>query len=86
MRIFTVYLESFARDKDVFKTLIPAETEEAAIEQVSGNGEIIAIKDTTTDHRFDTPELWMILEKAGYDESKIQLLDRLLENLGLATE
>ena len=83
MRIFTVYLE----DKDdCYKRLIPAETEEAAREQVSGNGKIIAIKDTTPDHRFDTPELWMILEKAGYDKEKIQLLDRLLENLELATE
>ena len=83
MRIFTVYLED--RD-DCFKRLIPAENEEAAIEQVNGNGEVIAIKDSTSENRIDTPELWKILEKAGYDEKKIYLIDRLLENLGLATE
>ena len=83
MRIFTVYLE----DKDdCYKRLIPAETEEAAREQCAIFGDIIAIKDSTSVNRFDTVELWKTLEQAGYDKEKIQLLDRLLENLGLATE
>lgn len=83
MRIFTVYLED---GDNVYKVLVPAENEEAAKEQANGNGDIVTIKDSTSENRFDTPELWGILEKAGYDKKKIQLLDRLLENLGLATE
>ena len=83
MKIFAVYLES---KDDLFKTLIPAECEEEAMERCIGNGEVIAVKDVTSNHRFDTVELWKTLEQAGYDKEKIQLLDRLLENLGLATE
>ena len=83
MRIFTVYLEA---GDNLFKVLIPAECEEEAMEQCIGNGEVIAVKDVTSNHRFDTVELWKTLEQAGYDKEKIQLLDRLLENLGLATE
>ena len=83
MRIFTVYLE----DKDdCYKRLIPAETEEEAREQFAIFGDIVAIKDSTSVNRFDTPELWTILQKAGYNEKKIYLLDMLLKKLGLATE
>ena len=83
MRIFAVYLE---HQDQVMKVIIPADCEEEAIERCIGNGEVIAAKDVTSSHRFDTVELWKILEQAGYEKKKIQLLDRLLESLGLATE
>lgn len=83
MKIYTVYLED---RENCYKTTVPAENEEAAIKYCAGNGEVIAVKDTTEENRFDTAELYNILEKAGYNKKQTQLLARVLDEIGLATD
>lgn len=45
MKVYKVYMEDTVADK-CFKVIVPAFSEEDAIEYVSGNGEIISIKET----------------------------------------
>lgn len=46
MKVYKVYLED-PTTEDCFKTIIPAFSEELAMEYAHGNGEVIAIKETT---------------------------------------
>lgn len=80
MNVYKVYLDD---GYDAFKVVVPACSIEDATKYVSGNGEIIAIREYS-DYRIDTYRLSKDLENLGYKVEDIDILTRLLYQVGLA--
>lgn len=81
MKVYRVYLED-PTTEDCFKTIIPAFSEELAMEYAHGNGEVIAIKETT-DYPISDSKLTDALKSAGYGNAETQIITRALLQLGL---
>ena len=81
MKVYKVYLED-PTTEDCFKTIIPAFSEELAMEYAHGNGEVIAIKETT-DFPISDSKLTDALKSAGYGKAETQIITRALFQLGL---
>lgn len=80
MNVYKVYLDD---GEAVFKVIVPACSIEDATKYVSGNGEIIAIREYS-DYRIDTYRLSKDLESLGYRAEEVDILTRLLYQVGLA--
>ena len=81
MKVYKVYLEDTVTE-DCFKTIIPAFSEELAMEYAYGNGEIVAIKETT-DYSISNAKLYNTLKNAGYGKAEISIITRALSSIGL---
>ena len=81
MKKFMVYMED---REDVFKVAVPAESEKKAREYVDGNGEVIAIKDVTTDYPISNDKVARALEAAGFGKIEMDLITRALYQIGIA--
>ena len=81
MKVYKVYLED-PTTEDCFKTIIPAFSEELAMEYAHGNGEVRAIKETT-DFPISDSKLTDALKSAGYGKAETQIITRALFQLGL---
>ena len=83
MKVYKVYLEDTVTE-DCFKTIIPAFSEELAMEYAHGNGEVVAIKETT-DYPISDSKLMDTLKSAGYGKAEISIITRALFQIGLTT-
>lgn len=81
MKVFKVYMEDIVSD-ECFKVIVPAFSEEDAIEYVSGNGEIISIKETT-DYSISESKLTDTLKSSGYGKAETMIITRALSQIGL---
>lgn len=81
MKVYRVYLED-PTTEECFKTIIPAFSEELAMEYAHGNGEVVAIKETT-DYPISDSKLTDTLKNAGYGKAETQIITRALFQLGL---
>ena len=81
MKKYMVYMDD---GKDCFKLAIPAKNEEAARDYVSGNGEIIAVKDVTEDYPISADYISKALEKDGFGEFEIDFIIRALTEMNIA--
>lgn len=76
LKKFMVYLDD---GENCYKIAIPAENEEEARKYVSGNGEIIAVKDVTEQIRITTQQVKKLLSE-GMNEKEIDFILRTLQN------
>ena len=81
MKVYRVYLED-PTTEECFKTIIPAFSEELAMEYALGNGEVVSIKETT-DYPISDSKLTDTLKSAGYGKAETQIITRALFQLGL---
>ena len=77
---FMVYLED---GEDVYKVAIPAKNEKDAREYVSGNGDVIAIKDITSDFPISSIKVADALRAAGFGKIEIDLITRTLSKVDI---
>ena len=80
MKKFMVYLDD---GKDVFKCAIPAKDEKTAREYVKGNGEVIAIKDVTSDYPISAEKVGEALAKANFGKYEMDLIIRALQQMNI---
>ena len=77
---FMVYLED---GEDVYKVAIPAKNEKEVRDYVSGNGDIIAIKDITNDYPISSEKVHDALQRAGFGRTEIDLITRALSKISI---
>ena len=83
--IYQVYLDDGS--DNVIKVLIPAVSEDDALDWVEGNGEVVAVKDVTDEHLFSEQmlhEMTRALHADGYSPRTANIITRLIEQTGLA--
>lgn len=77
MRKFFVYLDDGS--ENVMKVAIPAKNEKDAREYVSGNGEVIAVKDVTDRYPISLEYVAKALINAGFGQTETDLITRTLQ-------
>lgn len=84
MKKFKVYDMYLDDGKDgVFKVTVPTPNKKEASEFVSGNGEIVTIKENPLVQDIDIPYLVQVLTEARYGKAEIDVITRTLEMVGL---
>lgn len=78
MKAFFVYIED---GHDVFKVIVPAIDEEDARNYVSGNGEVILVKEAHV--QIDQYKLGEVLHNGGFSALEADLISRVLMRVGL---
>lgn len=81
MKKFMVYMED---REDVFKVAVPADNEKSARKYVEGNGDIIAVKDITSDYPISNEKIGEALRAAGFGKIETDLITRALYQIGIA--
>ena len=81
--VYNVYLDGGHDDNDVYKIVVPAESEEEAIKYCEGNGEIIAVKKNNLVQDIDTAFLADYLREGGWGKTEIDVIVRTLTICGL---
>lgn len=81
LSVFTVYLDD---GMSTFKEIIPADSKKDAAAYVSGNGEIIAIREDK-EISVDVNRLANDLQKAGWNQAEIDLITRTIIRTGLSS-
>ena len=76
-----VYLDD---GQDCFKVAVPAESVPKAEEYVSGNGEIIAVKEVSEDYPISIDKVIDALRRANFGQIEIDLIARTLRLTDLA--
>lgn len=79
-RKFFVYVDDGC---NVYRLAIPAKSAKDAEKYVSGNGEIVAVKDVTEDFHIYESDVHIALLGGGFDETKIDFICRALHMIGL---
>ena len=82
MNVYKVYIDD---DHDVFKVIVPAESEKDALNYVAGNGEVIAVKENKY-MWINTNKLANDLQKSGWGCEEIDLIVRTLSRVGFDEE
>lgn len=80
MNVYKVYLDD---GEMVYRTVVPAESEEAALTYVRGNGEVIAVKEATDSYRIDAEKVAFAMEKYGFNPEEADIVFRLIYMTGL---
>lgn len=83
MKTFKVYDVYMDDGRDVFKVVIPAESKQAATKAVSGNGEVVKIRENAMVQNIDCNALADTLRKDGWGDTEIQVITRTLAAVGL---
>ncbi|MBD5532846.1 MAG: hypothetical protein HDQ98_11745 [Lachnospiraceae bacterium] len=76
LKKYMVYLDD---GRDCFKLAIPAKDEKAARQYVAGNGEIIAVKNITSEFPISKSKVFDALKAASFGESEIDFIIRTLD-------
>ena len=85
MRKYVVYVDgSSSSDDNVFKVYVPACSKNDAINYVSGNGEVVCVKDVTEDFRISLDKVVKALEVAQFGKAEIDYLSRCLFDFRIA--
>ena len=79
LHVYTVYLED---GNNCFKVTVPAESEKEARNFVSGNGDIITVKDSPLQD-IDCNYLADTLRRGGWGQMEIDVITRALFKCGL---
>ncbi len=82
MKKFHVYEVYMDDGREVFKVTVPAETQAAAKKYVSGNGDVIAVKDSPLQD-IHTGCLADTLRRNGWGQMEIDVITRTLAAVGL---
>lgn len=77
INVYEVYIKD--EKKGVFKGIVPAESEDEAIECVKGNDEVVAIKDVTYQFPIGLDHLTNVLLSARYGQAEIDLILKALQ-------
>lgn len=80
-KVYKVYMEDTVTD-ECYKVIVPAYSEEEAIEFVSGNGDVISIKETS-DYPISESKLFDTLKSSGYGKVETEIITRALYQIGL---
>lgn len=83
MKKFTVYNVYLDDGDNVYKIVVPAESEKEAAEYCEGNGEIIAVKKNDLDYSIDTATLASYLLNGGWGKTEVDIITRTLAMCGL---
>lgn len=75
MKKYMVYLDD---GETCFKIAVPATNEKKAKEYVSGNGNVIAIRDITEEFPIDLDKVTQALRLASFGNTEIDLITRCL--------
>lgn len=75
MKKYMVYMDD---GRDCFKVAVPAKTEKEARKYVEGNGEVISVKDITTDFPISLEKIADALKMAHFGQIEIDLITRCL--------
>lgn len=79
-KVYDVYMDD---GHDVFKVVIPAESKQAATKAVSGNGEVVKIRENTLVPDIDCNKLAETLRRNAWGDTEIQVITRVIEAVGL---
>lgn len=80
-KIYKVYMADYDRttgEDIVFVVTVPAESEEAACEYVEGNGEIIKMKEVTSEYPIDIAKVYDALWADGFGKCERDIVTRVL--------
>lgn len=83
MKKFTVYNVYLDDGDNVYKIVVPAESEAEAIKYCEGNGEIIAVKKNDLVQDIDTALLADYLRNGGWGKTEVDIITRTLAMCGL---
>lgn len=83
LKKFMVYIDD---GKNCFKEAVPAKDEKSAMEYLSGNGEVIAVKDITDDYPISPDCVYDALKAKGFGEIEIDLIIRTLQRTDIAND
>ena len=83
MKKFTVYNVYLDDGDNVYKIVVPAESEEEAAKYCQGNGEIIAVKKNDFTQNIDTTALASYLLSGGWGKTEVDVITRTLAMCGL---
>lgn len=75
LKKYMVYLDD---GRDCFKIAVPAKDEASARKFVNGNGEVVAVKDVTSDFPISLDAVSRSLQSSGFDKNKIDFILRTL--------
>lgn len=81
MKKYMVYVDD---GNSCYKVAVPAVDEDAAREYVAGNGEIIAVKDVTSDYPISLDYVNQALRDARFGQTEIDYITRCLLFNGIA--
>lgn len=81
LKKYFVYIED---GKNLFKIAVPAATPEAAEKYCEGNGEIIKVKEITSDVQIAAEAVAYALKDRNFNETEIDLVVRTLTSTGIA--
>ncbi len=81
LKKYFVYIED---GKNLFKIAVPAETAEAAEKYCEGNGEIIKVKEITSEVQIAAEAVAYALKDRNFNETEIDLVVRTLTSTGIA--
>lgn len=75
-----VYLDD---SKDCYKLAIPAKDEKTAREYVQGNGEVIAVKDVTSNYPISSDKVAQALKNANFGQFEVDYITRALQEINI---
>ena len=80
MKKYMVYLDD---GKDCYKLAIPAKDEKTAREYVQGNGEVIAVKDVTSNYPISSDKVAQALKNANFGQFEVDYITRALQEINI---
>ena len=80
MKKYMVYLDD---SKDCYKLAIPAKDEKTAREDVQGNGEVIAVKDVTSNYPISSDKVAQALKNANFGQFEVDYITRALQEINI---
>lgn len=83
LRKYFVYVDDGAI---TMKIAVPAQNEKEARDFVTGNGEIIAVKDVTESFEISSTKVWEALNSADFTDQQRDFLYRTLYRTGIIEE
>lgn len=83
MKKFTVYNVYLDDGRDVYKIVVPAESEADAAKYCEGNGEVIAVKKNPDVQKINTSALADCLRTTGWNKAEVDVITRTLTICGL---
>lgn len=83
MKKFTVYNVYLDDGRDVYKIVVPAESEADAAKYCEGNGEVIAVKKNPDVQKINTSALADCLRTTGWNKAEVDVITRTLAICGL---
>ena len=78
MKKFNTYKVILEAGEDVFKLHVPAPSRKEVEAYCKGNGEVVSVQDVTKDYPIDTSKLGADMLAAGWGQTEVDIVTRLL--------